>query len=200
MSGKPQLLLIDNFDSFTYILKHYIEAQGYTVHVVRNDTPALNLVDNHYQGIIISPGPGTPTQSGNLLEFLNQIVGTLPILGICLGMQAIGEYYGLVLEHGSQPFHGKQTAVRHTAHRMFAHIPPQFFVGRYHSLVLKKNNESSFEITATSVEGELMAIAHRDMPIWGVQFHPESCMTEYGPQLIKNWCDLVNRYALQQKA
>jgi len=191
MSGnKPQLLLIDNFDSFTYILLDYFEAQGCEVTVVRNDIAPSNLFFTNYQGIVISPGPGTPLQSGNLMQMLALVIEKVPILGICLGMQAIGEHYGLMLEHGSKPFHGKQTPITHTGHLMFSNIPTRFLAGRYHSLVLKNIEESVFDMTAKSAEGEAMAISHSHLPVWGLQFHPESCMTEHGIQMIKNWCDL----------
>ena len=200
MSGnKPQLLLIDNFDSFSYILLDYFEALGCEVTVVRNDITPSSLVFSNYQGMIISPGPGTPARSGNLMQLLDLVIDKVPMLGICLGMQAIGEHFGLTLEHGSKPFHGKQTQIMHTGHPMFANIPESFLAGRYHSLVLKNIEESCFDLTAKSAEGEAMAISPKHLPLWGIQFHPESCMTEYGTQMIKNWCDLFIWKVLQPK-
>ncbi len=201
MSGKrPQLLLIDNFDSFTYILLHYFEALGCRVDVIRNDTAPPTLIYNNYQGVVISPGPGTPAQSGNLMGLLNLLADKVPVLGICLGMQAIGEHYGLILKHGSKPFHGKQTEITHTDHPMFANVPNKFLAGRYHSLALKSTNTAPFETTAISAEGETMAMAHKHLPLWGIQFHPESCMTEHGTQMIKNWCGLLKAHVARPKA
>lgn len=193
MSGnRKRLLLIDNFDSFTYILQHYFLANSFIVDVVRNDFNPLNLRTENYDGFVISPGPGRPEQSGHLLTYLELFENTMPLLGICLGMQALGVKDHLELSHATQPFHGKKTTITHNGHSMFDRVPVAFEVGRYHSLVLKNvENHHNWELTAVSSEGEAMAMAHIQKPIWGVQFHPESCMTPHGLNIIENWCKIL---------
>ncbi|MBI3232770.1 MAG: aminodeoxychorismate/anthranilate synthase component II [Bacteroidetes bacterium] len=184
------LLLIDNFDSFTYILRHYLELSGTEVKVVRNNESVL--LDQTYiyafDGLVFSPGPGTPKEAGYMLPLMEKYINQKAILGVCLGHQALGISLGASLVHAVHPYHGVESEIAHTGHDMFAHIPKLFKVGRYHSLTLDQNEKNDlFEVTAQTLNGEIMAIAHRTLLAWGIQFHPESCMTENGLQMIKNW-------------
>jgi anthranilate synthase component 2 len=179
------VLLVDNFDSFTWNLVDYLQQAGALVTLVRNNE--LKDVDTfHYQGIVISPGPGTPASSGELMWFLQNQIYQKPILGVCLGHQAIGVLFGAKLEKG-KPMHGKVSVVTTMGNQeLFHQMPEQFKVTRYHSLLLK-NTAEPLEVVQQTLEGECMAIKHKTLPVWGIQYHPEAYLTEFGLKLVSNW-------------
>lgn len=190
-----KLLLIDNFDSFTYILRHYLELAGAEVTVVRNNEAILleEPYMSRFDGLVFSPGPGTPKEAGYMLSLIEKYINHQAILGVCLGHQALGITLQASLIHAIHPYHGIESEIEHSGHEMFAHIPKKFRVGRYHSLTLDQNEKNDlFEVTAQTPNGEIMAIAHRNSLAWGIQFHPESCMTEHGLQMIKNWVNKLS--------
>ncbi len=181
------LLLIDNFDSFAYILADYIRQTGKALKIVRNDVPLEEIIQEDYEALILSPGPESPIKAGNLMKILAYYHDKLPILGVCLGHQAIGEYFGADLVKGLNPVHGKVHQVRKVAeHSILKNIPAEFEVTRYHSLILEKL-PPSLEVLLTTKQGEIMAIAHRTLPIVGIQYHPEAHLTAFGLDIIKNW-------------
>ena len=181
------LLLIDNFDSFSHILADYVRQVGVDLKIVRNDVPLAELIQEEYEGLILSPGPGIPRQAGNLMEVLDYYHDKLPILGICLGHQAIGEYFGATLGKGRKPVHGKVSKVtRAKTHIMLEGLPDSFMVTRYHSLELT-HLPPILEAILTTDQGEIMAISHKFLPIFGVQYHPEAHLTEGGLEMIRNW-------------
>lgn len=185
-----KFLLLDNFDSFTFMLKDYIEQCGVTCHVYRNNQPeVLNMLPN-YHALVVSPGPETPQKAGNLMDVLKHAIAiNMPVLGVCLGHQAIGLHFGAILVKAIQPRHGKVDSMQHNGHAMFANVPQTFMATRYHSLVLK--NLPHCLVATAHCNGELMALAHSTLPIWGIQFHPESCQTLQGLQIIHNFVALV---------
>ncbi|RZS95968.1 anthranilate synthase component II [Cecembia calidifontis] len=181
------VLLIDNFDSFSHMLADYLRQIGMDLYIVRNDVDPSLLMDRDWEALILSPGPETPEKAGNLMAILDLFVGKLPVLGICLGHQAIGQYFGANLVKGRQPVHGKVHLVfQKNAHPYFQGIPENFKVTRYHSLELR-DLPQELEILLETEAGEIMAIAHRNLPILGLQFHPEAYLTEYGKELLENW-------------
>lgn len=164
-----------------------IRQTGMEIKIARNDVPLSQLVAEDYEGLILSPGPGVPGDSGNLMEVLRYYHDKLPILGICLGHQAIGEYFGANLVKGAQPVHGKiSEVVQVNPHPILEGLPPVFNVTRYHSLELI-NLPSTLATLLTTSPGEVMALAHKLLPIVGVQYHPEAHLTEYGLELVRNW-------------
>lgn len=181
------LLLIDNFDSFAYILADYIRQTGKDLKIVRNDVPLDEIIKEEYQAIILSPGPESPQKAGNLMQVLDYYHDKLPVLGVCLGHQAIGEYFGAKLVKGLHPVHGKVHQVTKVAeHPVLTDLPDAFEVTRYHSLILE-DLPASLECLLETAQGEIMAIAHKDLPIIGIQYHPEAHLTAFGLALIKNW-------------
>ena len=181
------LLLIDNFDSFSYILADSIRQTGAELKIVRNDVALAVLLEEEYNGIILSPGPGIPENAGNLMEVLDYYHDKLPILGICLGHQAIGQFFGAKLVKSSKPVHGKLSEVIQVkAHAILQGFPEAFEVTRYHSLELEEL-PSDLEVILTTSQGEIMALAHTLLPIIGVQYHPEAYLTDMGLELIRNW-------------
>ena len=184
-----RILLIDNYDSFTYNLVHYLQALGAAVEVVRND--ALRVPDifgKKPDGIVISPGPATPDDAGICLELLHANQGKIPLFGVCLGHQAIGQAYGGKVVRAAQVMHGKTSMVTHKAAPMFADIPSPFTATRYHSLIVERASlPECLEITAETADGTIMALAHKTEPVFGVQFHPESIASEYGHELLGNF-------------
>ncbi|MES2780166.1 MAG: aminodeoxychorismate/anthranilate synthase component II [Bacteroidota bacterium] len=180
------VLLLDNYDSFTYMLKDYIEQNGAICTVMRNDHPHVTERLNEFDAIILSPGPQAPKDAGLLMEVIEQSVFHKPILGVCLGHQAIGEFFGASLQKAAVPMHGKVDQITHTTDVLFMGIPETFNATRYHSLLLTKMVDC-LTVTATSSKGEVMALRHKQLPVWGIQFHPESCLTEYGGMMIKNF-------------
>ncbi len=181
------ILLFDNYDSFTYNLLDLVMQHNIDVKVVRNDELTLSeIITINPSGIILSPGPGRPEDSGILMDVIHHYVGKIPILGVCLGMQAIGIHYGAKLLHAKKPMHGKTSKIRHYHHEMFKDISEITEMMRYHSLILE-NTPNELLVTAHSEESEIMAIAHQKLPVWGVQFHPESVLSKEGPLIIRNW-------------
>ena len=189
------ILLLDNYDSFTYNLRDYLLQTGVRCQVVRND--ALDLEDFErmdFQAIVLSPGPGRPADAGLMMPLLARWYDRAPILGICLGHQALGEFFGAKLVKAAVPMHGKTSEIRHIGtHPLFAGIPQEFQVMRYHSLLLESLAHTPLYAPAHTVTGEIMALAHRALPLTGVQFHPESVLTEHGLQMIRNWVAECNQ-------
>jgi anthranilate synthase component 2 len=186
-----KIALIDNYDSFTYNLVHLIEkVSDATVHVFLNDKVSLETLAS-FNHIVISPGPGLPSEAGITPLFLKEFASSKNILGVCLGMQAIGEKFQSPLKNLDLVMHGISTPITHSGNDfLFKDIPATFNVGRYHSWVIDQGKiHPSLETTAKDKNGEIMAIRHKDYNIHGVQFHPESILSEYGEQLLKNWTD-----------
>lgn len=186
----PQILLIDNYDSFTYNLYHYLDElnQG-GVEVQRNDELDLNGVLD-YDLVVLSPGPGLPKQAGKLMEFLERYATKVPILGVCLGQQAIAENFGMKLKNLPKVVHGQSRIIEIVAREsgLFKDFPASIKVGRYHSWVIDPESmHTDFNITSTDEEGNIMSIEHKTLPICAVQFHPESVLTELGKELLQNW-------------
>lgn len=183
-----RLLIFDNYDSFTYNLAHAVRLLGVEPDVKRNDKITLDEIDA-YDKIIISPGPGIPSESGILPQLLQRFAAEKPILGVCLGHQAIGERFGARLRNLSSVWHGVQSPARLTADDyLFVGIPSEFEVGRYHSWVVDRDSlPEELEVTAVSPDGEIMAMRHRTLDVRGVQFHPESILTPYGLEILENW-------------
>jgi len=190
------LLMIDNYDSFVYNLVRYFEELGEQVEVFRNDAITPEQAGTRgYKGLVISPGPGMPKQAGKSLEFISFFKGKIPVLGICLGHQAIGEAFGGVTIQGSEPVHGKTADIRHDGKGLFLNVANPLRVTRYHSLVLQKEGlPQCFEITSETGDGVIMGIRHRHYAVEGVQFHPEAELTQCGHDMLKNFIDQCNNY------
>ncbi|WP_233244149.1 anthranilate synthase component II [Brumimicrobium oceani] len=190
---KKKILVLDNYDSFTYNLVHYIESSGdYTVDVFRNDEIDIDIVDQ-YDTIVLSPGPGLPENAGILKELIRQYAPSKIILGVCLGMQAIGEVFDGQLENLENVFHGVSTQlfVEETNDLLFKGLPQTFQIGRYHSWVISsKNFPKDLVVTSKDENGQIMSLKHMDYQLYGVQFHPESVLTEYGKELINNFLEI----------
>lgn len=189
-----KILLIDNYDSFTYNLAQYLWELKYEVFVYRNDQITIEDITNFKPShIVISPGPGTPNDSGICLEVLKTFHKEIPILGVCLGHQCIGQIFGATIERAPLPKHGKISEIRHTNIGVFKNLKNPFRATRYHSLIVNKEsiNQDILEITAESTDDHLvMGMRHREYPLQGVQFHPESIMTEHGHQLLQNFVEV----------
>ena len=183
-----KVVIIDNYDSFTYNLSHLVKELGAEVAVVRNDQFRLEDLEQ-YSKIILSPGPGIPSEAGLLLDVIRTYAGRKPILGVCLGHQAIGEVFGAKLENLSDVFHGVATPCHIIADDpIFSGISRDITIGRYHSWVVSRESlPDCLEITAVSDEGQIMALRHRELNIRGIQFHPESVLTPDGKKMLQNW-------------
>ncbi len=189
-----RVLLIDNYDSFTYMLADYLQQCDLECVVCRNDEPLLLEVNpENFNALVISPGPETPNEAGFLMQVLPNFIGKIPILGICLGHQAIGLHFGALLEKAQKPRHGKVDLHHHFGDNLFTGIPKSFKATRYHSLILK-NLPNELNVICLSSE-EVMGLAHCSLPIWGLQFHPESCETKDGLQMIKNFIEMAKKIA-----
>lgn len=183
------LLLIDNYDSFTYNLAQYFQMLEQEVKVVRNDAINIDEIKKlNPDHIVLSPGPGRPEQAGVTLDVIKKFAGKLPILGVCLGHQAIGLHYGARITQADKIMHGKTSTIKHTGRGLFQGIKPSLEVTRYHSLLIEPATlPAQFDITAQTETGEIMAIQHQQFPLYGVQFHPESILTEQGLKLLENF-------------
>lgn len=183
------ILLIDNYDSFTYNLYQYIGTFDGDILVARNDEITIEeIVKLNPSHIVLSPGPKSPLEAGICLEVIRQFAGKIPILGICLGHQCIGEAFGATVTHAKKICHGKKSPVKHDGSGIFSGIPSPLLVARYHSLsILAETIPDCLEVLAESDDKEIMAVRHRDFPIVGLQFHPESVYTEHGKRMIENF-------------
>jgi para-aminobenzoate synthetase component 2 len=185
-------LVIDNYDSFTYNLVQYLGELGGEVRVYRNDCLTLDEIESmHPERIIISPGPCTPKQAGISIPVIRRFSGKLPILGVCLGHQAIGEAFGGEVVRAPRLMHGKTSMIYHDGKTIYKGLPLPFEATRYHSLIVRKETlPSVLEISAWTQEGEIMGVRHRNFPVEGVQFHPESILTKAGKDLLRNFLEL----------
>ena len=185
------ILVVDNYDSFTYNLVQYLGELGARMEVVRNDVVSVDDVARmRPERIVISPGPGTPDQAGVSLDVIRRFGPTTPILGVCLGHQAIGRAFGATVARAGQQMHGKTSEIRHDGRGVFAGLPSPFTATRYHSLVILQDTvPEELEVAATAEDGEIMGVRHRRYPIEGVQFHPESILTVEGKRLLRNFLE-----------
>jgi anthranilate synthase component 2 len=192
------LLVIDNYDSFTYNLVQFLGELGADPVVRRNDQVTVaEIAAGGYRGLVISPGPGVPQGAGVSLAAIRELGGQLPILGVCLGHQAIGEAFGGRIVRAPRPIHGKASLVKHDGRGIFAGVPEEIEVGRYHSLVIEPQScPQVLEVTAATADGIIMGVRHRSLPIEGVQFHPESVLTGNGMQILANFVRLCGAAAL----
>jgi anthranilate synthase/aminodeoxychorismate synthase-like glutamine amidotransferase len=190
MKTRPHLLLLDNYDSFTYNLYDYLLRLGCTCEVWRNDAFAHPQDLPSFDALVLSPGPGRPAESGRLMEVIAYFHHQKPILGVCLGHQALGEFFGARLSHALKPVHGKTAPILHQGQDLFEGLPPACTMMRYHSLVLQ-DLPNCLKALAHTAEGELMAMRHEHLPLWGVQFHPESILSPHGLALLANWLRLA---------
>lgn len=183
------LAMIDNYDSFTYNLVQYLGRLGAEVRVWRNDQISVpELMELNPARVVISPGPGTPDRAGITLEVVRQLAGSVPILGVCLGHQAIGRCFGGRIVQAAHLMHGKTSLIYHDGRGIFQGIPSPFTAARYHSLIVEKESlPSCLVVSAWTAEGEIMGLRHREFAVEGVQFHPESILTEHGLQLLRNF-------------
>jgi anthranilate synthase component 2 len=190
-------LLIDNYDSFTYNLYHFLGELGAEIEVRRNDAVTVaEALALHPQGIVISPGPCDPDRAGICLDLIAAATGKLPMLGVCLGHQAIGQAFGGHVVRAQVPMHGKLSEVMHRGESVFAGLPSPFAATRYHSLTVARDDfPEALEITAETDDGVIMGLRHRELPIHGVQFHPESIASEHGHALLRNFLRLAGHNA-----
>ncbi len=186
------LLVLDNYDSFTFNLVQYFGQLGVAMRIFRNDElTADDAVRLNPDRILISPGPCTPNEAGISLDLFRVFGGKKPILGVCLGHQALGQYYGGKVVRAGRLMHGKRSPILHQGTGAFAGLPSPFTAARYHSLLVERASlPACLEITAETAEGEIMGLRHRELPVWGVQFHPESIATDHGMQILKNFLAL----------
>jgi len=180
------ILVVDNFDSFTYNLVDYLQQLSLKINVLRNTSHSSDLFCDKYTGVVLSPGPGIPKKAGYLMKIIDYYYLKIPILGICLGHQAIGEFFGAKLAKAQKPMHGKTSNIDHNFDVLFQNIPRRFSVTRYHSLICT-NLPNELQVLARTDIGETMALKHQSLPIYGLQFHPEAVLTEYGLELLRNW-------------
>lgn len=183
-----KILIFDNYDSFTYNLYDYFLRLGVSCTVVRNDEWTKEQLQSFdFDGLVLSPGPKRPKDAGLLMWAIEYFHDKKPILGICLGHQGIGEFFGAELIKAKLPVHGKTSTIQHNSSFLFKGLPDSFKVMRYHSLILKNTENTELIISSSTQEGEIMSFHHRSLPLTGVQFHPESILTEHGLQLLSNW-------------
>ena len=189
MSSKIKLLMIDNYDSFTYNIVQYFGELGAEVEVFRNDEITIEQIAARAPDrLVVSPGPCSPLEAGISVAAIQHFAGKLPILGVCLGHQAIGAAFGGNIVRAQELMHGKTSVITTTQQGVFADLPKQFTVNRYHSLAIEKSSiPGVLEVTAWTDDGEIMGVRHKTLPIQGVQFHPESILTEHGHAMLKNF-------------
>jgi len=188
-------LLIDNYDSFTYNLWHFLGELGAEVVVKRNDAlSAADAMALKPEGIILSPGPCDPDRAGICLDLVMAAAGKIPLFGVCLGHQAIGQAFGARVVRAPEPMHGKMSKIRHNGTGIFRGLAEDFMATRYHSLTLEPESfpHDALEVTAETENGVIMGIAHKSLPAWGVQFHPESIASQHGHDVLKNFLDIVH--------
>ena len=191
-----KIILIDNYDSFTFNLYHYVSSLGVTVDVVRNDKIThLQILKNKYDKIIISPGPGNPNQSGNCIKIVKALYKKIPILGVCLGHQIIGQVFGSKIIQANKLMHGKTSVIKSKKIGILKNLPSKFVATRYHSLIIdKKTLSDHLEITAETKDGIIMGVMHKEYNIHGVQFHPESIKTINGIKILKNFINYKSKW------
>jgi anthranilate synthase component II len=189
--------VIDNYDSFTYNLVQYLGTLGATIEVWRNDAiSAATLATQPLEGLVISPGPGEPRDAGISEDAIRALAGAVPILGVCLGHQALGEVYGGKVVRAARLMHGKTSPIMHRGRGLFAGLDNPFEATRYHSLIVERDSlPDALEIVAWTPDGEIMGLKHKDTETWGVQFHPESVLTKQGMKLIENFLTLCRQNA-----
>jgi len=187
------LLMIDNYDSFTYNLVQYLAELGETVEVHRNDKISVaEITARRPDRLVISPGPCSPAEAGISVAAIRELAGTLPILGVCLGHQAIGQAFGGRIVRAERLMHGKTSPVHHDGRELFQGLANPFDAIRYHSLLIERATlPACLEVTAWTAEGEIMGVRHRQLPLWGVQFHPESILTLEGKPLLRNFLEMT---------
>lgn len=186
------ILLIDNYDSFTYNLTDYLAQLGEETLVLRNDEINADSVLNlSFSRLLVSPGPNRPSEAGNLMSVLKVCCHKAPVLGICLGHQAIGELFGARLVHAEKPMHGKVSQLINNGEGIYKGLPERFNVCRYHSLLLTDLGHTPLQETAWTETGECMGFAHKTLPLTGIQYHPEAILTEHGIDLLRNWLRLT---------
>lgn len=195
-------VMIDNYDSFVYNLIAYFQGLGSDILVIKNDEVTLEQLEAmHPEGIIISPGPKSPASAGLSGEIVERFKGKVPLLGVCLGHQVIGFTFGASIVKGQRPMHGKLTALWHNGSGLFQHLPNGYRVTRYHSLVIDQNTlPDDLQIDARTQDGAVMAISHKTSPIYGVQFHPEAVLTEYGHELLNNFIRICEEWWCQNES
>jgi para-aminobenzoate synthetase component II len=190
MVRMPRILVVDNYDSFVYNLVQYLQQLQADTTVLRNDEVTPDQV-SEYDGVLLSPGPGTPEEAGACVEIVKQKGGEVPIFGVCLGLQAIGVAYGGVVGRADELLHGKTSEVFHEGAGVLAGLPSPFTATRYHSLAIAQDSvPDTLQVTARTEAGVIMAARHRDLPVEGVQFHPESVLTEGGHRMLANWLEM----------
>ncbi len=186
------ILVIDNYDSFTYNLVQYLGELGADLRIFRNDAITVSeITELSPAAIVLSPGPGRPEDSGVCLEIVEKLHEQIPILGVCLGHQAIIHAFGGTVGRAPRLMHGKTSAIHHTGQGIFASFPSPFTATRYHSLIVQEPVPQGFDVTAFTTEGEIMAIQHRKHPLYGVQFHPESILTPHGKRLLETFLHIA---------
>lgn len=189
------ILMIDNYDSFVYNLVRYFKEINEDIIVYRNDKINISEINKlNIDGIVISPGPKSPMESGICLDIIDEFKDKLPILGVCLGHQCIGHYFGGNVVRGKEPVHGKIAYINHNNEGVFKNVKSPLRVTRYHSLIVKNEELKDLYITASTEEGVVMGIKHKSYPIYGVQFHPEAEMTEEGHKILQNFVDITRRF------
>ena len=190
-----KIILIDNYDSFTFNLYHYVSSLGVKVDVIRNDEIThKQIIKNKYDKIIISPGPGNPNQSGNCIKIVKALYKKIPILGVCLGHQIIGQVFGSKIIQANKLMHGKTSVIKSKKIGILKNLPSKFVATRYHSLIIdKKTLSDHLEITAETKDGIIMGVMHKEYNIHGVQFHPESIKTIIGIKILKNFINYKNK-------
>ncbi len=182
------ILVIDNYDSFTFNLVQYLGELGADIHVVRNDEVTLSEIrELSPERIVISPGPGDPDDGGISNEVISEFGPTTPILGVCLGHQCIGQVYGGIVTRAPRLMHGKTSPVYHNGSGIFNGVPSPFNATRYHSLIVEEPLPDNLQVIAFTIEGEVMGLQHKEYPVIGVQFHPESILTEHGKRILENF-------------
>lgn len=187
------ILVIDNYDSFTFNLVQYLGILDQNVEVVRNDEVTVDQVMTlNPQQIVISPGPGRPEEAGMIVDLVRRVGSDIPLLGVCLGHQAIGVAYGGRVVPAARLMHGKADRIHHRGGGIFRGVSQDFLAGRYHSLAITVQDDGPLEITASSDDGTIMAVSHRNYPVHGIQFHPESILTPDGMQILKNFVGIPN--------